>query len=88
MKLKTTVFALSVIFMSCKSKTNNSDAALKELNDKSLKCIAIMNEAGALKDNASANGNTADMAVYQKTIDSAAMENAKIGQQMMELQPK
>ncbi len=88
MKLKTTVFALSVMLISCKSQTNNNDAALKALNERSLKCIAIMNEAEALKNAAMANGNTADIASYQKTIDSAALENAKIGQEMMQMDKK
>jgi len=34
------------------------------------------------------NGNNAEYYAYQKTIDSAAVENVKIGQQMMQLQSK
>ncbi len=88
MKLKTTVFALSVMLISCKSQTNNDESSLKALNERSLKCIAIMNEAEALKNSAIANGNTAEIASYQKTIDSAALENAKIGQEMMQMDKK
>lgn len=88
MNIKTTLFALSVVLISCKSQTNNNEAALKELNEKSLKCIATMNQAESLMNAAIANGNTADAAIYQKTIDSAARENAKIGQEMMQLDKK
>lgn len=88
MKLKTTLFALSVVLISCKSQTNNNEAALKELNEKSLKCIATMNRAETLMNAAIANGNTTDAASYQKTIDSAALENAKIGQEIMQMDKK
>lgn len=88
MNIKTTVFALSMVLISCKAQTNNNEAALKELNEKSLKCIATMNQAENLMNAAIANGNTTDAAIYQKTIDSAALENAKIGQEMMQLDKK
>ena len=88
MTIKTTLFAVTVCFVSCNSKTDNNAATLKVLNEKSLKCIAIMNKADALKNDAITNGNTAEIVLYQKTIDSAALENAKIGQQMMLMESK
>ena len=88
MTIKTTLFAVTVCFVSCNSKTDNNAATLKVLNEKSLKCIAIMNKADALKNDAITNGNTAEIVLYQKTIDSAALENAKIGQQMMLIESK
>lgn len=88
MTIKTILFAATVFFVSCNAKTNNKEATLKALNEKSLKCIAIMNEADALKNDAITHGTTADVVKFQKTIDSAALENAKIGQQMMQLESK
>jgi hypothetical protein len=85
MNVKTTLFAFVIIMASCSDKTNNNEVALKTLNERSKKCIAVMNEADALKNKAITNGNTAMITAYQKTIDSAAMENAKIGQEMMQL---
>lgn len=88
MIIKTTLLAVTVLLLSCNSKTNNNEADLKSLNEKSLKCISIMNKAEALQNDAMTNGNKAEITMYQKTIDSAALENAKIGQQMMQLESK
>ncbi len=88
MIIKTTLFAVTILLVSCNSNTNNNEADLKSLNEKSLKCVAIMNKAEALQSEAITNGNKAEITMYQKTIDSAALENAKIGQQMMQMESK
>ena len=88
MNIKTTLLAGTILLVSCNSTTNNNEKALKELNEQSKKCVAILNKADALQRDAMKNGNTAEINIYQKTMDSAAMENAKIGQQMMQLESK
>jgi len=88
MTIKTTLFAVTILLVSCNAKTNNNEDALKALNEQSLKCVAILNKADALQRVAMTNGNNAEYYAYQKTIDSAAVENVKIGQQMMQLQSK
>jgi hypothetical protein len=64
--LKTTVLALSVMLISCDSQTNDKKSSLKLLNERSLECIAIMNEAEDLKNTAIANGNIAEIGIHQK----------------------
>ncbi len=85
MNIKTTAFGLFILMISCNEKKDNNQEALKSLNEQSLKCIAIMNKAEAFKNQAISTNNTEEIAAYQKTIDSAARENAKIGQQIMAL---
>ncbi len=89
MTIKTTAIVLALFIASCNdSKTSVNEAKIKSLNEQSLKCIAIMNEADAKKTAATTSGDAAGVTAAQKTIDSAAMENAKIGQQLTELQEK
>ena len=88
MTSKTAVIMLAVIFASCNGGKNDNDAAIKSLNEQSLKCISIMNQADAQKTAAVNAGDAATAQAMQKTIDSAALENAKIGQQLMKLQEK
>ena len=68
--------------------TNGGDveAQKKALNDQSKACISLMNSYGNDKDAAVAAGNSALAATLQASIDSAATENAKIGQKLMALE--
>lgn len=79
------VLLFAVFLFSC-GGNGNKDSQLKTLNDQSLKCISVMNTAQNQKDAAMAAGNAGLATTYQATVDSAATENAKIGQQMMALQ--
>lgn len=88
MHFKTSVVLLSIILASCKTGKSDNEAAIKSLNEQSLKCISIMNQADAQKTAAINAGDAATVSVMQKTIDSAALENAKIGQQLLVLQAK
>ncbi len=88
MIIKTTLFAVTLLLVSCNSKTNNNEYAKKALNEQSLKCIAIMNKSEALQKEAMAYGSAAEINMYQKKFDSAALENAKIGKQLMQLDAK
>jgi hypothetical protein len=88
MNIKTSIIMLSAIFASCKAVKSNNEAAIQSLNEQSLKCISIMNQADAKKTSALNAGDGVTASAMQRTMDSAALENAKIGQQLMTLQPK
>jgi len=88
MNIKTSVTVLAIIAASCKAGKTDNEAAIKSLNEQSLKCISIMNQSDAQKTAAINRGDTAAASAMQKTIDSAALENAKIGQKLMGLQAK
>jgi uncharacterized protein HemX len=88
MTIKTTAAILAIMVCSCKSGKQDSQAEIQRLNQQSLKCISIMNDCDAQKTAAMNAGNADLAATLQKSIDSAATENAKIGQQLMELQAK
>ena len=68
--------------------TNSGDAAAqkKTLNDQSKACIALMNSLEVDKNAAVAAGNSELATALQTSIDSAATENAKIGQKLMALE--
>ena len=61
------------------------EAQKKALNDQSKACIAIMNSAEEQMNAAYAAGNAEAARAFKATMDSAAMENSKIGQKLMEL---
>ena len=88
MSIKTLTLVVTLFIVSCNDHKSGNDAQIKSLNEQSLKCISIMNEADANKTAATTSGDMAGVTAAQKTIDSAAMENAKIGQQLTELQEK
>jgi len=88
MNIKTSIIVCAVIFASCKAGKSDNEAAIKSLNEQSLKCISIMNQADAQKTTAITAGDAARALIMQKAIDSAALENSKIGQQLMTLQAK
>ncbi|MGB3008346.1 MAG: hypothetical protein WBC06_17655 [Chitinophagaceae bacterium] len=61
------------------------EAQKKALNDQSKACIALMNSLEVELNAAYAAGDAAAASNFKKRIDSAATENAKIGQQLMAL---
>jgi hypothetical protein len=88
--MKTTTITAAALFLvltSCNTGNNNEDE-IKKLNEQSKQCISIMNKSDAQKTIAMNAGDNATVAAMQKTMDSAALENAKIGQQLMALQSK
>ena len=56
------------------------------LNKQSRACIALMNSLEVDMNAANAAGNTEAATALKQRIDSAAMENVKIGQKLMELE--
>ena len=83
------ILALPLLICSCnhaKTDTKNNDSTKSSLNDQSLQCVAIMNKASDEKDAAIQAGDGQKAAACQVTMDSAARENALIGQKMMELE--
>jgi len=88
MSIKNVVTVLVLFVASCNGDKNDNDAAIRLLNEQSLKCISIMNQADAQKTTAMNAGDAATALILQTTIDSAALENAKIGQQLMKLKGK
>lgn len=62
------------------------EAQKEALNKQSKECIAIMNFLEERKNAALAAGNAKEAAFISVRIDSAAMENAKIGQKLMALE--
>jgi len=69
-----------------KGVTSGKEQQVKELNEQSLKCIRLMNSLEEQKDAAIASGDAATTTSLSQRIDSAATENAKIGQKLLELQ--
>lgn len=65
--------------------TTDIEAQKKALNDQSKACIALMNRLEVEQNAAYAAGDAAAASNLKKRIDSAATENAKIGQQLMAL---
>lgn len=61
-------------------------AEIARLNEQSKRCIGLMNRMDEAKSAAIAAGDTQTAAACQKTMDSAALENSKIGQRLMELE--
>jgi hypothetical protein len=61
------------------------DAEKKALNEQSLACIALMNKLEVDQNAAYAAGDAATAAAIKARIDSAALENARIGQKLMAL---
>jgi len=88
MSIKNVVTVLVLFVASCNGDKNDNDAAIRLLNEQSLKCISIMNQADAQKTTAITAGDAARALIMQKAIDSAALGNSKIGQQLMTLQAK
>ncbi len=101
MNIKIAAFALALFLFSCngtdKNNTNNlnietttgsGDVASQkeELNKQSRACIALMNSLEEDMNAANAAGNADEAAAIKARIDSAATENAKIGQQLMALE--
>lgn len=86
MRLKNILAILAISFASCNNSKSDKQASIAALNAQSLKCISIMNQAGEQQSAATAAGDKATALALQTTIDSAATENAKIGQQLMALQ--
>ena len=80
------LLVLPVFAFACHNKANDSETQKKILNDQSLQCIAVMNSAEVSKDAAMQSGDAATAEKFQATIDSAAKENALIGQKLMELE--
>ena len=68
------------------TKGGDIEAQKKALNDQSKACIALMNSLEVDKNNAIAAGNAEAAKAFQTSIDSAATENAKIGQKLMALE--
>ena len=64
--------------------TDNT-AEIEQLNKQSKECIRLMNTMEEAKAAAIAQGDAETAAACRKTIDSAARENVKIGQRLMEL---
>jgi hypothetical protein len=62
------------------------DAQKKALNEQSRACIALMNSLEVKMNAAVAEGNAEAAKAFQASIDSAATENAKIGQKLMALE--
>jgi len=62
------------------------EAQKKTLNNQSKACIALMNSLEVDKNAAVAAGNSELATTLQASIDSAATENAKIGQKLMALE--
>jgi hypothetical protein len=62
------------------------EAQKKALNEQSKACIALMNSLEVDKNAAVAAGNSELASTLQASIDSAATENAKIGQKLMALE--
>ena len=101
MSTKLIAFAFVFFLMSCNSNKDSSPKAegtetaakspadiaaeKKALNEQSLACIALMNSLEVKQQAAAASGDTASASSYRASIDSAAMENAKIGQKLMDL---
>ena len=69
-----------------KGGTSDKENQVKELNEQSLKCIRLMNSLEEQKDAAIASGDAAGASELSQRIDSAAKENVKIGQKLLELQ--
>ena len=67
---------------------NDIEAQKKALNQQSKACIALMNSLEQEMNAAYAAGNSEAGKALQARIDSAATENAKIGQQLMALDNK
>lgn len=65
--------------------TVDTEAQKKALNDQSKACIALMNSLEPEMNAAYAAGDAATAKAIKNRIDSAALENAKIGQQLMAL---
>ncbi len=88
--MRTTIISLALVItaVSCNDSKTDNTAAIKELNGQSLECIRIINKADAQKNAAMASGDADLIKASQQTMDSAAKENAKIGQQILELQAK
>lgn len=61
------------------------EAEKKALNEQSLACIALMNSLEEKQHAAQAAGDIASAKAFGASIDSAATENAKIGQKLMAL---
>ena len=70
------------------STGNSNQAQIEELNKQSMKCIALMNRLEEDQAAAQKTGDATAVAALQNSIDSAATENSKIGQKLMELQGK
>ncbi len=101
MNIKFAAFAFLLFLFSCngtdKNNTNNvntetttgtGDVASQkeELNKQSRACIALMNSLEEDMNAANAAGNAYAAAALKTRIDSAATENAKIGQKLMALE--
>ncbi|MBL0056866.1 MAG: hypothetical protein IPP31_11945 [Chitinophagaceae bacterium] len=57
----------------------------KALNDQSKACIALMNKLEEEQNAAYASGDSDKALLLKARIDSAAMENVRIGQKLMAL---
>lgn len=68
------------------NSSGDTEAQKKALNERSRACIALMNSLEEEKNAAVAAGNSEAVSAIQVRIDSAATENAKIGQQLMALE--
>lgn len=62
------------------------EAQKKALNVQSRACIALMNSLEVDKNSAIAAGNPEAAKAFQASIDSAATENARIGQKLIALE--
>jgi hypothetical protein len=67
------------------SSSGDVEAQKKALNEQSRACIAIMNAVEEQMNAANAAGDTQTASAFKATMDSAATENAKIGQKLMAL---
>ena len=102
MKIKLTAFAILLFTLSCntKTKTNtdstindknqtlNVDEQKKKLNDQSLACISLMNSLAQDLNAANGSHDVKRSSAIQLSIDSAALENVKIGQKLIALENK
>ncbi len=102
MKIKLIALAFLIFTFSCniKDKKNNYDtnnetnqsgnvnAQKKQLNEQSLACISLMNSLEQDLNAANASHNAKKSSAIQKSIDSLAEENIRIGQKLMTLENK
>ena len=100
MYIKLTAILFLFILFSCNSNnksdtnsvstetttTTDTEAQKKALNDQSRACIALMNALEPDMNAAYAAGDAATAQAIKTRIDSAATENAKIGQLLMALE--
>lgn len=85
MTLKLTSIAFALLLFSCTAGSTGKDAERKALNDESKKCIRAMNVFEEQMNSASQAGDAVAAGMFKKSMDSAARENALIGQKLMAL---